>query len=135
MTFVAGHTAKVYISPDNITYTQVDANEATINVSREIIDITTLGDVWREKIQGIKDWSVTLPNFWQSAGVVSGALRNHVLLGDPLYIRIDVDGTANNRFSGVVISEGFEIGLNLTDAISSSQTLQGNGALTATFTS
>lgn len=136
MTFEASHKAKVYLSPDNTTFTQVDANESTITVSREVIDITTLGGSgWRDRLHGIKDWSVSVPNLWQSGGVVSALLRNSVLNGTDLYIRIDVDGTSSNRFSGKVISEGFEMGFNLSDASSSSSTLQGNGALTATFAS
>lgn len=136
MTFEASHKAKVYLSPDNTTFTQVDANESTITISREVIDVTTLGGSgWHDRIYGIKDWSVSLPNLWQSGGAVSALIRNSILNGTDLYIRIDVDGTSSNRFSGKVIYEGIEIGLNLSDAVSTSGTLQGNGELTATFAS
>lgn len=136
MTFEASHKAKVYLSPDNSTFTQADSNEATLNISREVIDITTLGGSgWRDRLHGIKDWSVSVPNLWQSAGVISRMLINHILNGTDLYIRIDVDGTSSNRFTGKVISEGSEMGFNLSDAQSTSQTLQGNGALTVTLAS
>lgn len=136
MSFIASHKAKVYLSDaSGGTYTQVDTTESTVNVPREIIDVTTLGSDWRSKIQGIKDWSVSINNFFQSAGVVDGLLRDHVLNGAELWVRVDVDGTALNRFSGQVIAEGFEIGLNLTDSVAKTLTLQGTGALTATFAS
>ncbi len=134
MTFTASHVAKIYLSTDNTAFTQVDSNEATLNTSREVIDVTELGGSgWRDRLHGIKDWSVSLPNFWQSAGTISKMLMNHVLNGTDLYIRIDIDGTSSNRFSGKVISEGFEMGFNLSDAQQTSQTLQGNGALTVTL--
>lgn len=131
---VASYKTDVYLSPDNTTFTQVDASEAKLNVSREVIDVTVLGtSEWRSKLHGIKDFSVSFPNLFKSAGVISNMIMNHVLNGTPLYFRIDVDGTSSNRFAGQIISEGFEIGFNLTDAIKKQSTFQGTGALTATL--
>lgn len=136
MTFEASHKAKVYLSSDNTTFTQVDSTEASLKVSREVIDITTIGtEAWRKRLHGIKDWSVTLPNLWQSEGVVSNLLFENLLDATPLYIRIDVDGTSNNRFSGAVISEGTDMNFNLSDAQAQSQNLLGNGAMTAALAS
>lgn len=134
MTAVASYKTDVYLSPDNTTFTQVDSSEATLNVSREVLDTTVMGtSEWRSKIHGIKDWSVSFPNQFKSAGVVSNMIINHVLNGTALYVRVDVDGTSSNRFTGAVIAEGLEIALGLTDIVKKQVTFQGNGALTATL--
>ena len=131
---IASYKTDVFLSLDNTAFTQVDASEATLNVSREVIDMTVLGNSeWRSKLHGIKDWSVSFPNLFKSAGVVSNMIINHVLNGTPLYVRIDVDGTSANRFTGAVIAEGVEVAFSLTDVIKKQITLQGNGALTATL--
>jgi predicted secreted protein len=134
MTAVASYKTDVYLSPDNTTFTQVDASEATLNVSREIIDITVLGtSEWRSKLHGIKDWSASFPNLFKSAGVVSNMIINHIFNGTPLYVRIDVDGTSSNRFSGQILAESLEMNFNLSDALKKQPNFQGTGALSATL--
>jgi predicted secreted protein len=136
MTKNAGYKTKVYVSDDNSTYEQVDATEATISTTAEVIDVTTLGGTgWREKIIGLKDWTLNLPSLWDSGDNALALVRAAFLAGTALYVRFDIDGTSSNRLSGQVLVESVEFGASLSEASTATPSLTGTGALTITLAS
>lgn len=135
MTYVAGYKAKVYVSDDNSTFVELKTEECTLSFNGEIIDVTTLGgNGWRSKLQGLKDWTISVTPLFESGNSGLDILRDAFFTGDGnLYIRYDIDGTSSNRVSGIVMIESQEMPSNLSDAQKMPVSLQGNGAPTVSF--
>ncbi|MFI7072048.1 radical SAM protein [Micromonospora sediminicola] len=107
--------------------------QATLNVQADQLDDTAMGDSYRSRIGGLKDWSVNLEfNSDFAAGAVDATLWP--LLGTVVTVTIKATSAANSatnpQYSGpVLISAHNPIGNSVGDLATNSVTWQGAGAL------
>lgn len=112
------------------TNTIAGLNEASFSASGETIDTTTFNsNGWKEKMQGLKEFSMSLSGFYEpndTNGQV--ALRDAWLNGTTVTVDYLVDGT--NGFQGSYLVTSFEIGSGVSGEVSVSIELESTGALT-----
>ncbi|MEU4589995.1 radical SAM protein [Micromonospora aurantiaca (nom. illeg.)] len=107
--------------------------QATLNVQADQLDDTAMGDSFRSRIGGLKDWSVNLEfNTDYAAGAVDATLWP--LLGTVVTVTIKPTGAAtsatNPIYSGPVLVSGLTpVGGSVGDLATNSVTWQGAGAL------
>lgn len=122
--------AKVTVnSVDLSTYVR----QVTLNVQADEQDDTAMGDTFRSRIGGLKDWSVSLEfNQDFAAGAVDATLWP--LLGTTTVVTVKATSAANSatnpQYSGsVLVSQVNPIATGVGDLASQSITWQGAGTL------
>lgn len=108
--------------------------QVTLNVSADELDDTAMGDTFRSRIGGLKDWSVSLEfNSDFAASEVDATLWP--LLGTTTTITIkptsSAVGATNPSYSGsVLVSQANPLGNSVGDLATVSVTWNGAGTLT-----
>ena len=128
----AGYTAKVKISVDDVTYTDLPITSPSLSHGADILDDTELATNagYRSKIYGLLDWSVSGECQWVASQTALDAVRNAMINRSTLYVQYLPDGTLGNGFEGQVRVESFDFSSPVDGAVTVSTTLQGTGALT-----
>ncbi|MEV4271930.1 radical SAM protein [Micromonospora aurantiaca (nom. illeg.)] len=107
--------------------------QVSLSMQADQLDDTAMGDTYRSRIGGLKDWSVNLEfNSDFAAGAVDATLFS--LYGTVVTVTIKPTGAAtsgtNPMYSGpVLISAHNPIGNSVGDLATNSVTWQGAGAL------
>lgn len=106
----------------------------TLSYSAELQDVTAMGDDTRNRLGGLKDWSVSVEfNQDYAANEVDATLFSLVGTSVALIIRPDTGSASatNPQFSGNAILESYQpLGGSVGDAHVAPVTFQGNGDLT-----
>lgn len=108
--------------------------QVTLNVQADQLDDTAMGDTFRSRIGGLKDWSVTVEfNNDFAASEVDATLWP--LLGTTTTITVKPTsaavGATNPSYSGsVLVSQVQPLGNSVGDLATTSVTWQGAGTLT-----
>lgn len=108
--------------------------QVTLNVQADQLDDTAMGDTYRSRIGGLKDWSVTVEfNNDFAASEVDATLWP--LLGTTTTITVKPTsaavGATNPSYSGsVLVSQVQPLGNSVGDLATTSVTWQGAGTLT-----
>ena len=108
--------------------------EIELSINGEVVDATTMGATFREKLGGLKDWSVSI-TFAQdfAANEVDATLFPIVGTSVPIVVKPTSAGVGatNPSFSGNVIVEQYNpLGPTVGELVTAPVTLQGNGVLT-----
>ena len=105
-------------------------NEASFSASGETIETTTFeSNGWKEKIQGLKEFSMSLSGFYEPTDTNGQvALRDAYMNGTTVTIDYLVDGTVG--FQGSYLVTSMEIGAGTSGEVSVSYELESTGALT-----
>lgn len=112
--------------------------QVTINTSADQLEDTAMGDTFRSRLGGLKDWSVNIEfNSDYAAGAVDATLWP--LLGTTTTVTVKATSAANSvtnpQYSGpVVVSGHTPVGGSVGDLATVSVTWQGAGALTRATT-
>lgn len=107
--------------------------QATINVSAAELEDTAMGDTFRSRVGGLKDWSVNLEfNQDFAAGAVDATLWP--LLGTTTVVTVKATSAANSatnpQYSGsVLVSQYNPLTNGVGDLATTSVTWQGAGTL------
>ena len=107
--------------------------QATINVSAAELEDTAMGDTFRSRVAGLKDWSVNLEfNQDFAAGAVDATLWP--LLGTTTVVTVKATSAANSatnpQYSGsVLVSQYNPLTNGVGDLATTSVTWQGAGTL------
>ncbi|MEH1059397.1 radical SAM protein [Micromonospora sp. CPCC 206171] len=107
--------------------------QVSISISADELDDTAMGDTYRSRISGLKDWSVTLEF---NADFVAGAVDATIwpLFGTVTTVTVKATSAANSatnpQYSGsVLVSQVNPIGNSVGDKATVSVTWPGAGAL------
>jgi len=105
-------------------------NEASFSASGETIETTTFeSNGWKEKIQGLKEFSMSLSGFYEPTDTNGQvALRDAYMNGTTVTIDYLVDGTVG--FQGSYLVTSMEVGADTSGEVSVSFELESTGALT-----
>lgn len=105
----------------------------TLSYSAEVQDITAMSDDTRNRLGGLKDWSISVEfNQDYAAGKVDATLFSLVGTSVAVVLRPDAGavGATNPEFTGSAILESYQpVGGAVGDAHVSPVVLQGNGDL------
>jgi len=105
----------------------------TIDASAGVIDTTALGDDWRTKIGGLKDWSGTFSCIVDSSSLRSlEGLALGVAPSAAVFI-FDEEATTDGSFGGTILIESFSVAPSVGDTPTTiTFNYQGSGALSVT---
>ena len=111
-----------YIPVTTITY----ANEGSLNVSQELVDVTTFASLvdnndFRSRQATLKDVSLSLSGFFETSSLFYDTLNN----GEDVLIEASIRG-ATEKIKGWFKSESFEASMGVADIICQSISFQGN---------
>lgn len=104
------------------------ARDVTLDTSATEIDVTTRDSRgWREFIQGLKEWGISVAQLWVPHHVGLETLESAYLHGDELIVSLrDPNGFG---YDGRCIVSGMSKGEPLDDACTLDCTLKGTGGL------
>jgi len=124
---IAGYGGGVYLDSTKVA----EIANWSLDMSADDIDITSFDSSgWRERIQGIKEWSGSFEgNFKPDDTTGQAALINAWLTGQPVTLELQVNSTV--KFSGHALVT-LNIETPVDDKANFSCDFQGTGALTPT---
>lgn len=104
----AAHITKVEISPDNITYTEVDGiNDASFETSRDVLETTDFKDTSgaKTRIVGLQECSVSMSGDYEDTDTNGqNIIRSFFLAGTSLYVGFKFDGVDGYKSQFLVSS-------------------------------
>ena len=105
-------------------------NDASFNINGETIEVTTFESAgWKERIQGLKDFAMSLSGFYEKDDANGqGALKSALLNGTSISVDYLVDGAAG--FRGDYLVTSMETGAGASGEVTVSFSLESTGALT-----
>jgi predicted secreted protein len=124
MSAVVGYEGSVKIG----TFTVVLLNSWELSPSSDILDITSFGDDWKNKIAGLKDWSAKVSgqfDFSDTNGQL--ALWTAFLNGSTVSLVLSPDGT--QTFTGTAFVKAVSPKAGVADVVSVDIDLDGNDAI------
>lgn len=124
---IAGYGGGVYLDSTKVA----EIANWSLDMSADDIDITSFdSEGWRERMQGIKEWSGSFEgNFDPTDSAGQAALINAWLSGEEVTLELQVNSTV--KFSGdALVTPSIETPVD--DKASFSCDFQGTGALTPT---
>lgn len=127
---IAGKKTRVYVSPNDTTYSLVaDINDSGLTLNGENLDITAFGDEWKKRLQGLKDGKWDISGF-HNPGDTNGqkAIQNALINDTDLYMKILFDGT--NGFKQKVLVSEFSPKAGVDKDVAISISAEGDGAVT-----
>ena len=122
---MTGLTASLKIGESDLGY----VSGVDLDISRDIIEVLSLGKTYKEKIPSIKDWSVSIDGTLALAtGSTQKDLYDAFEDGTPLTIGVYVD--PDTYFEGTAYVSSFKISVSADDKINLSSELAGSGGVT-----
>jgi len=103
----------------------------TINRSRDSIEITSkdLNGDWKEKISGIKEWSIDNDGIYAINSASHQELAKYFDSGDPVCVKVYNKKLQKGMFGGLAIITDYPIEAPYDDSATYSLTLDGTGGL------
>lgn len=131
MSQLAGRSVVVKASTNGTTFNTVaELNSCDMALAGNTIDVTTFGDDFIAKIQGLRDCSWTCDgNYDPTDATGQAAIRDALLNDTDVYVQFLFDGAAG--FKQQVRPSKFEVKATPADPVTVSFTLDGTGAVTA----
>lgn len=112
----AAHASKVEISPDGITWTEVDGiNDASFEVSRDILETTDFKDTSgaKTRIVGLQDTSISIKGDYEDTDTNGqNIIRSSFLAGTSLYVGFKLDGTDGYKVQTYVSKASMNISVD-----------------------
>lgn len=127
---LAGKSLRIKVSTNGTTFNLVaELNDATMSLSGDNLDITTFGQDYINRIQGLKDCTYSLSGFYKSDDTNGQVVIRDALINDTaLYVQFLPDGTTG--FKQEVKVSSFELSGTVDGTNDLSIDLDGTGAIT-----
>lgn len=131
MAKMKGTDIVIKVSVDDATYETVLAlNDATMTIDGDNQDITSFGDNWMARLQGLKDASYSISGFFDVADTTGQlVIRAALINGTDLYIQFLPDGTSG--FTQKVVPSSLEISSAVDGVSEISMDLEGTDTVSA----
>ena len=128
---LAGKNVLVQASTDDITYNTIkELNDVSFTVDGDNIDVTEFLDQYMNRIQGLKDVSMSMSGFWDPTDTTGQvAIRNALVNDTAIFAQVLWDGT--NGFKAEFKVASFEQSAAVDGAVEVSIDLEGDGAVSA----
>ncbi len=125
---IAGKNGKVII--EDGTSKVVGIKSWSLELSLDTLEITALGDDWKNYIAGLKEWSASSEGDYEVTTDTAGqeALQTAYLAGTTVVVKLYVD--SNSYYTGSAFINSLSIEDPVDDVVTISIEFTGNGALT-----
>ncbi len=125
MAAVVGFEGSVKIGANTVAL----LNEWELNPTSDILDTTAFGNSWKEKLAGLKDWTVKASGFYDFTDTNGQkALWDAFNNGTTVSLVLSPDGT--QTFTGSALVKSPPIKSSVDSTVSVEFDLEGTGALT-----
>ena len=131
MVATAGKNFDVLVSTDDATYYELTlCNSGSHSIAGDNQDITSFGQDWIVRIQGLKDGTYSFGGFFDNSDTTGQiAVRNALINDSALYVKVEYDGT--NGYKQQVRVASFDTEASVDGVVEYSIELEGTGAVTA----
>jgi len=127
MAAIAGKDGSVKVGANTVAET----TNWTLNINADLLDTTAHGDDWRERIEGLKDWSATVEASWDMTDTTGQkALQDAILGGTTVTLNLYVN--SSNYYSGTAYISRITVGTPVADRVTVTFEATGTGALSYT---
>lgn len=125
---IAGKNGKVIIGTG--TSKVVGIKSWSLELSLDTLEITALGDDWKNYIAGLKEWSASSEGDYEVTSDTTGqdALQTAYLAGSTVTVKLYVD--SSNYYTGTAYINSLSIEDPVDDVVTISIEFTGTGALT-----
>ena len=122
---IAGKSGKLGLGTNMVT----EINNWSLDIGTDTLEVTALGDDWKEFIAGLKEWSASSEGTFNIPSDNNGqrAVQDAFLNGDTVSLRMYVNPT--NYYSGNAYISSLNVEDPVDDAVTISFEFQGTGAL------
>ncbi len=123
---LAGKSGKLEIGTSVVS----EINNWSLDIGTDTLEVTALGDDWKEFIAGLKEWSASSEGTFNIPADNTGqkAVQDAFLNGDMVTVKLYVNAT--NYYSGSAYISSLNVEDPVDDAVTISFEFQGTGALT-----
>lgn len=109
-----------------------NVQSASLSVTMDTAESTSLGDSWKEYITLAKSWTLNVTALYDNTDTAATGLRTEFISGDNVVTSVTMYETASCYFQGDTILASYQEGANVNGAATYTVTFTGNGALTYT---
>jgi len=102
----------------------------SLTVTADVVESHGMGDTWKERLVGHKDWNAQLAVLWDETDAGQGALDEGAAVTLDLYP--EGDGAGDTYFSGAGKVTQVGRSASLDGRVEATMSVAGNGALTET---
>ena len=122
---LAGKSGKLEIGTSVVS----EINNWSLDIGTDTLEVTALGDDWKEFIAGLKEWSASSEGTFNIPADNTGqkAVQDAFLNGDMVTVKLYVNAT--NYYSGSAYISSLNVEDPVDDAVTISFEFQGTGAL------
>lgn len=107
-------------------------DNASLTVTMDSAESTSLGDTWKKYITLAKGWQLTVSAKYDNSDVGATSLRTEFVSGDCVVTSVTMYETASCYFQGDTIVTNYSEGASVNAPDTFSVTFQGNGTLSYT---
>ncbi|MEA1961279.1 MAG: phage tail tube protein [Bacillota bacterium] len=122
---IAGKSGKLSLGDNTVS----DIKDWSLDLGADTIDVTALGDEWKNYIAGLKEWSASAEGSFAIHTDTNGqaALQTAFLNGSEVALKLYLNAT--NYYSGSAYISSLSVEDPVDDAVNVSFEFQGTGAL------
>lgn len=109
-----------------------DGNSITLDVSVDVSEVTSFEDTYKEFVEGVAEFSLSVDLFWNSAASKNDVTLQALIGGGSVTFEFGPEGGTggNIKYSGSVIMTSYSPAASVSGPVTASATFQGTGALT-----
>lgn len=126
MAATAGVDGSIKIGSNVIGY----IDNFSLNINQGVADTSSLGKMWKESIETVKDWSGSLSGSLDYEDAAQKAIVDKFLGTDRTLVTLDFVISPSLSLSGTASLSSISIGASVSDKVTISCNFTGNGALT-----
>lgn len=126
-----GKAAKIRKNTTDVSYSV----DWSINVSLDMADASSLGDVWKAGLPGMASWNGSCTFHFVAGNTEQKALMDNLITATPGTKLTDVKWVLDaqaNQFTGSIYLTSAAVSVRMGDVVNISFNFQGDGALTLT---
>lgn len=101
----------------------------SLNINQGVADVSSLGKMWKETIETVKDWSGSLSGSLDYSDAAQKAIVDKFLGSDRTYVTLTFVITADLTLEGDASLSSISVGASVTDKVTISCNFSGSGAL------
>lgn len=109
---------------------EIERSAETIEVNSKIIEGQDAnGTGWKDFLNGLREWSISLDSLWIPTSESHKALATAFDNGDPVCVKVYNGKTKKGLFAGLCLVTSYPVSASFDDSVTTSIELQGKGKL------
>lgn len=125
MAATAGVDGSIKIGTNTIGY----IDNFSLNINQGVADVSSLGTMWKQSIETVKDWSGSLSGSLDYADAAQKAIVDKFLGSDRTTLELTFVVSSELTLTGAASLSSISVGASVSDKVTISCNFTGNGAL------